>query len=179
MWLAPSIQWSSLGPVAFWMAWMPAGPRRGSRRVRAAPLQQQVQALLRAQGDRCRGGGPGHGEPLAAAQNPFGLGSQADEHRATVVGRVHGVVLPPEVERRTAGDREDDGPAYRPLPADQYRAGTHQRDAEMARNREVDHLADRVGTQEPGHEHVSTGLVQLPGPDCLGPDCEAAAAVRV
>jgi hypothetical protein len=134
--------------------------------VRAAPLQQQVQALLRAQGDRCRGGGPGHGEPLAAAQNPFGLGSRADEHRATVVGRVHGVVLPPEVERRTAGDREDDGPAYRPLPADQYRAGTHQRDAEMARNREVDHLADRAGAQEPGHEHVGTGLVQLPGPDC-------------
>jgi hypothetical protein len=54
-----------------------------------------------------------------------------------------------------------------------------RRAAGVARDHEVDHLADRVGAQEPGHEHVGIGFVQLPGPDCLGPDCEAAAAVRV
>ena len=76
----------------------------------------------RAQGNRCGRGGPGHGEPLAGAQDQFGLGPGAGEHRATVVRRVHGVVLPPEVERRAAGDRENDGPADRPQPADQQRA---------------------------------------------------------
>jgi len=92
---------------------------------------------------------------------------------------VHGVVVPPEVESRAAGDREDDCSADGPQPADEQRAGMRQRAAGVARDHEVDHLADRAGAQEPGHEHVGTGLVQLPGPDCLGPDCEAAAAAGV
>jgi hypothetical protein len=98
---------------------------------------------------------------------------------ANTAPRWSGVVLPPEVERRTAGDREDDGPADGLQLADEQRAGTHQRGAGVARNREAGRLADRVGAQEPGHEHVGAGFVQLPGPDCLGPDCEGAAAVRV
>jgi hypothetical protein len=98
---------------------------------------------------------------------------------ATVVRHVHGVVLPAEVKRRAAGDGEDDGSADRPQPADQHRPRVRQRAAGAARHHEVHYLADRAGAQEPGHEHVGIGLVQLPGPDGLGLDREAAAAVRV
>ena len=48
----------------------------------------------------------GHREPLAGAQDQFGPRAGAGEHRATVLRRMHGVVLPPEVERRAAGDPE-------------------------------------------------------------------------
>jgi hypothetical protein len=57
---------------------------------------------------------------------------------------VHGVVLPSEVKRRAAGDPENDGSADGPQPADQQRAGMHQRAAGAARNHEIDHLADQA-----------------------------------
>ena len=146
---------------------------------RAAPLQQEIQALSGFQGNRGCRGRAGDGEPLAGAQDQFGSRSGAGEHRATVVRRVHGVALPPEVKRRAAGDRENDGPANRPHPADQQRTGMSQWAAGAARHHEVNHLAHRVGAQKPGHEHIGIGHVQLPGPDRLSPDLEAAAAVRV
>jgi hypothetical protein len=108
------------------------------------------------------------------------MGAAAGEHRATVIRRVHGVNLPPEVKRRTAHDREINGSADRPQPAYQRAPSMHLRAAGVARHHEIDNFAHRAGPEKPGHQHVGIGHVQLPVPGrLLTSDREAAAAVSV
>ena len=68
---------------------------------------------------------------MAGAQYQFRFGDA--KHCATVVKHVHGMVLPPEVKCRMAGDHECNRSADRPQPADQQGPGMRRRAAGVAR----------------------------------------------